>query len=126
MSCFICCYCNVSECDCFEAGKAGCDLITGSCECKVNTLGSKCDKCVDGYKMHPVDGCMEWCNCFKAGTKQCNTTGHCICKTDMTLGASCDKCLNGNYMDPVEGCSECDNCPVDVGGDGTCTYGKFV
>jgi len=56
------------DCNCKPEGVLGgnldCDLDIGSCDCKPNVDGRKCDTCINGYWNYPV---CEECDCDPAG-----------------------------------------------------------
>uniref|UniRef100_W4VRM4 Putative laminin n=1 Tax=Corethrella appendiculata TaxID=1370023 RepID=W4VRM4_9DIPT len=118
-------------CDCDPRGSLDegiCDSITdeeqsiqaGSCHCKTNVHGRRCDQCKEGYwnfDEHNPDGC-EQCTCNILGTinnSGCNVyTGECTCKRLVT-GRDCNQCAPETYglSEIRDGCTPC-NC--DIGG----------
>ncbi|KAG1688573.1 Laminin subunit alpha-1 [Nymphon striatum] len=79
----------------------------GSCICKNNFAGKKCQRCAPGFKNYPF--CTP-CPCHHAGTRNwsCDLKD-CTCKENVE-GSRCDKCKAGSYYlnpDNVEGCSKC-------------------
>lgn len=95
-------------------------LEAGSCHCKSNVKGRRCDTCKDGYwnldDQNP-DGCQN-CTCNTLGTANnsgCNVyTGECTCKRLVT-GKDCNQCMLETYglSDSPDGCAPCD---CDIGG----------
>lgn len=95
-------------------------LEAGSCHCKVNVKGRRCDYCKDGYwnlDESTAEGCQN-CTCNTLGTSNnsgCNMyTGECTCKRLVT-GKDCNQCMVETYglSDSQDGCSPCD---CDLGG----------
>lgn len=95
-------------------------LEAGSCHCKSNVKGRRCDTCKDGFwnlDENNADGCQN-CTCNTLGTANnsgCNMyTGECTCKRLVT-GNDCNQCALETYglSDSVDGCSPCD---CDIGG----------
>nr|XP_023021103.1 laminin subunit beta-1 isoform X2 [Leptinotarsa decemlineata] len=118
-------------CDCDPSGSLDggiCDsvsdpvnnLVAGSCHCKTNVEGRRCDYCKNGYwnftEENP-DGC-EKCTCHTLGTidnQGCHVdTGECFCKRYVT-GRDCDQCFPQfwDLSDRKDGCQPCD---CDPGG----------
>nr|CAI5866249.1 unnamed protein product [Callosobruchus analis] len=95
-------------------------LAAGSCHCKVNVEGRRCDVCKNGYwnftDANP-EGCQP-CTCNILGTidnQGCNVyTGECTCKRYVT-DRNCDQCMQQYWglSDSKDGCQPC-NC--DPGG----------
>lgn len=92
----------------------------GSCHCKTNVDGPRCDICKDGYwnfDPEDPDGC-ESCTCNNLGTigdRGCDpVSGECFCKRYVT-GRNCDQCLPEFYglSESDDGCLACD---CDAGG----------
>lgn len=127
-------------CDCDPAGSLDegiCDSTSdeeneaGSCHCKTNVQGRRCDTCKDGFwnlDANNTLGC-ESCTCNILGTVGnlgCNMrTGECICKRLVT-GKDCNQCMPETFglSDGRDGCTlcECDpggsldnNCDVITG-----------
>ncbi|XP_030748533.1 laminin subunit beta-1 isoform X2 [Sitophilus oryzae] len=96
------------------------NLVAGSCHCKTNVDGRRCDQCKNGYwnftSANP-DGCQP-CTCNILGTidnQGCNVeTGECTCKRYVT-GRDCLQCLPQYWglSDKQDGCQPCD---CDPGG----------
>ncbi|CAH2007905.1 unnamed protein product [Acanthoscelides obtectus] len=118
-------------CDCDPHGSLDdgiCDSVTdplnglaaGSCHCKANVEGRRCDVCKNGYwnftDVNP-EGCQP-CTCNTLGTidnQGCNVyTGECTCKRYVT-DRNCDQCMQQYWglSDSKDGCQPC-NC--DPGG----------
>lgn len=126
-------------CDCDPAGSLDeglCDphdepmnaIVAGTCHCKANVEGRRCDRCKRGYwdfSADNPDGCRE-CSCNRNGTignLGCDMkTGECTCKRNV-IGRDCNECAPHFYGLGVEeeGCKACD---CDPGGsyDNNCHY----
>ncbi|VBB28863.1 unnamed protein product [Acanthocheilonema viteae] len=96
----------------------------GRClNCKDNTEGINCNKCIFGYYRprtkwwNETDVCQP-CVCDPAKhTGDCeDETGRCICKPQFT-GVDCDRCAPGHYSPPE--CKPCD-CSINGTLDDTC------
>ncbi|ERL94756.1 hypothetical protein D910_12030, partial [Dendroctonus ponderosae] len=96
------------------------NLVAGSCHCKTNVEGRRCDQCKNGFwnfTESNVDGCQS-CTCDTLGTvnnQGCNVhTGECTCKRYVT-GRNCVQCLPQYWglSDKQDGCQPCD---CDLGG----------
>ncbi|XP_017779043.1 PREDICTED: laminin subunit alpha isoform X2 [Nicrophorus vespilloides] len=99
---------NCQNCICHEDGYEKCDNDSGTCICKKNVVGEKCDRCeVNHYGFQNGEGC-DSCNCFEASkSSQCDdTSGQCSCKPGVT-GRMCDKCESGFWNYTSEGCVSC-------------------
>eukprot|EP00058_Branchiostoma_floridae_P014832 XP_002600320.1 hypothetical protein BRAFLDRAFT_66822 [Branchiostoma floridae] len=102
-------------CDCDAAGTFNssnlCDQLTGTCVCKDNTEGDRCDRCKvssdrcdrgkEGSYNLTADnpaGCT-LCECDPGGSvsPQCNSTGHCQCRPNMT-GKTCSVAEEGFFV----------------------------
>ncbi|XP_060515754.1 laminin subunit beta-1 isoform X2 [Cylas formicarius] len=118
-------------CDCDPHGsldEAICDsvtdplnnLVAGSCHCKENVEGRRCDRCKNGFwnftEANP-EGCQP-CTCNTLGTidnQGCNVySGECTCKRYVT-GRDCVQCLP-EYWGLSEKQDGCQLCECDVGG----------
>nr|XP_022901153.1 laminin subunit beta-1 isoform X1 [Onthophagus taurus]XP_022901154.1 laminin subunit beta-1 isoform X1 [Onthophagus taurus] len=119
------------ECDCDPQGSLDlgiCDSITdtvnnlvaGSCHCKTNVEGRRCDQCKNGFwnfTSENPDGCQP-CTCSTLGTvdnQGCDVdTGECTCKRYVT-GRDCRQCLPEFWglSEKQDGCEPCD---CDPGG----------
>ncbi|XP_076373479.1 laminin subunit beta-1-like isoform X2 [Tachypleus tridentatus] len=95
-------------------------IIAGTCHCKSNVEGRRCDHCKNGFWNFRFDnpsGC-EPCNCNMlgiVGNHGCNEfRGECTCKRNV-IGRHCDQCLSefwGLGSDEVG----CKPCSCDPGG----------
>ncbi|KAK0139233.1 Laminin subunit beta-3 [Merluccius polli] len=89
-----------------------CDDVSGSCRCKANVEGSRCDRCKSGFyglNASNPQGCTE-CSCSPDGSSssQCDLlTGQCSCHSHFH-GLTCDRCFTGHWK-PVwaSGCESC-------------------
>ncbi|NXN47590.1 LAMC3 protein, partial [Rhinoptilus africanus] len=98
-------------CHCHPAGslQPQCDS-SGTCLCKANVTGWKCERCKDGYHSLSEGGCRP-CACDPAGSVGiCDpNTGHCTCK-ERVEGHLCNRCQPGSFNlqphNPV-GCTSC-------------------
>ncbi|NXN15355.1 LAMC3 protein, partial [Indicator maculatus] len=98
-------------CHCHPAGslQPQCDS-SGTCLCKANVTGWKCERCKDGYHSLSQGGCRP-CSCDPAGSVgTCDpNTGHCTCK-ERVEGHLCNRCQPGWFnLQPHNpaGCSSC-------------------
>ncbi|XP_021269242.1 laminin subunit gamma-3 isoform X1 [Numida meleagris] len=98
-------------CHCHPAGslQPQCDS-SGSCTCKANVTGWKCERCKDGYHSLSEGGCRP-CACDPAGSVgACDpNTGHCTCK-ERVEGHLCNRCQPGWFnLQPHNptGCTSC-------------------
>jgi laminin, alpha 3/5 len=101
------------DCSCnplgVERGNLQCDLNTGSCKCRPNVVGRKCDKCVNGFFNFPH---CEPCRCDLRGTtfEICDQVDEtCFCKKN-TQGRECNSCVDGTYnlqASNPDGCTKC-------------------
>ncbi|NXN95811.1 LAMC3 protein, partial [Rhinopomastus cyanomelas] len=98
-------------CHCHPAGSLHpqCDS-SGTCLCKANVTGWKCERCKDGYHSLSEGGCRP-CDCDPVGSVgTCDpNTGHCTCK-ERVEGHLCNRCQPGWFNlqphNPV-GCTRC-------------------
>ncbi|CAN9512145.1 unnamed protein product [Ophioblennius macclurei] len=92
-----------------------CDEVTGSCVCKANVEGPRCDSCKRGhYGLSPSNplGCSK-CSCSLDGSlsDSCDPlTGQCLCRPHFH-GRSCDQCSKG-YWKPFLS-DRCEPCGCD-------------
>ncbi|NXW41416.1 LAMC3 protein, partial [Nyctiprogne leucopyga] len=98
-------------CHCHPAGslQPQCDR-SGTCLCKANVTGWKCERCKDGYHSLSEGGCRP-CTCDPAGSVgTCDpNTGHCTCK-ERVEGHLCNRCQPGWFnLQPHNpaGCTSC-------------------
>ncbi|GAB0198490.1 laminin subunit gamma-3 [Grus japonensis] len=98
-------------CHCHPAGslQLQCDS-SGTCLCKANVTGWKCERCKDGYHSLSEGGCRP-CACNPVGSVgTCDpNTGHCTCK-ERVEGHLCDRCQLGWFnLHPHNpaGCTSC-------------------
>ncbi|XP_075199590.1 laminin subunit beta-4 [Anomaloglossus baeobatrachus] len=96
------------KCTCNPDGSISsiCSKIGGKCQCKLNVVGSCCDRCAVGSYGFGLNGCQE-CDCDSKGSIStlCDqVTGQCACRTDVQ-GRRCDSCLPGYYGFP--NCQPC-------------------
>ncbi|NXT03292.1 LAMC3 protein, partial [Jacana jacana] len=98
-------------CHCHPAGslQPQCDR-SGTCLCKANVTGWKCERCKDGYHSLSEGGCRP-CTCNPAGSVGiCDpNTGHCTCK-ERVEGHLCNRCQPGWFnLQPHNpaGCTGC-------------------
>ncbi|XP_040890794.1 laminin subunit beta-3 isoform X2 [Toxotes jaculatrix] len=92
-----------------------CDDSTGSCQCKVNVEGPRCDRCKRGYyglsDSNPL-GCTK-CSCSPDGSLSnvCDpVTGQCPCRPHFH-GLTCEVCSKG-YWEPFQS-GRCESCGCD-------------
>ncbi|XP_029286569.1 laminin subunit beta-3 [Cottoperca gobio] len=101
-----------------------CDDSTGSCQCKVNVEGPRCDRCKTGYydlsTSNPL-GCSK-CSCSADGSlsEVCDPmTGQCPCRTHFH-GLTCEVCSKGYWKPSLSGrCKPC-NCDPTRSYSDTC------
>ncbi|CAJ0944059.1 unnamed protein product [Ranitomeya imitator] len=96
-------YLSLTECTCDLHGsvRSICSKIGGQCQCKLNVVGSCCDRCAVGSYGFGPNGCQE-CNCdskWSISTLCDQVTGQCACRGDIQ-GQRCDSCLPGYYEFP--------------------------
>ncbi|KAI3370517.1 hypothetical protein L3Q82_025278 [Scortum barcoo] len=92
-----------------------CDDSTGSCQCKANVEGPRCERCKRGYyglsASNPL-GCSR-CSCSPDGSLSdvCDpVTGQCPCRSHFH-GLTCDMCSKG-YWKPFQS-GRCEPCGCD-------------
>lgn len=93
-------------CDCDELGVDYCDNADGTCHCKPNVVGQKCDRCEENhYGFESGLGCLP-CDCSIASTSsQCDpNNGQCRCQPGVT-GRNCDTCVAGYWNFTENGCT---------------------
>ncbi|XP_075715525.1 laminin subunit beta-4 [Rhinoderma darwinii] len=91
------------KCTCNPDGSSSstCSKIGGKCQCKLNVVGSCCDRCAVGSYGFGLSGCQE-CGCDSKGSIStlCDQmTGQCACRRDIE-GRRCDSCLPKYYGFP--------------------------
>ncbi|CAJ1051838.1 LOW QUALITY PROTEIN: laminin subunit beta-3-like [Xyrichtys novacula] len=93
----------------------GCDDISGSCLCKANVEGPRCDRCKRGYyglsASNPL-GCSP-CSCSDDGSLSdaCDPlTGQCLCRPHFH-GRTCNMCSKGYWKPALSG--RCELCGCD-------------
>uniref|UniRef100_A0A3Q3N640 Laminin, beta 3 n=1 Tax=Mastacembelus armatus TaxID=205130 RepID=A0A3Q3N640_9TELE len=92
-----------------------CDDSTGSCQCKRNVEGSRCDRCKRGYYSLSISnplGCSK-CSCSPDGSLSdvCDPlTGQCPCRPHFH-GLTCEICSKG-YWKPIVS-RRCESCGCD-------------
>ncbi|XP_034389496.1 laminin subunit beta-3 isoform X1 [Cyclopterus lumpus] len=92
-----------------------CDDSTGSCLCKVNVEGPRCDRCKRGYyNLSPSNplGCSK-CSCSPDGSLSdvCDPmTGQCPCRSHFH-GLTCEVCSKGYWKPSLSG--RCEPCSCD-------------
>ncbi|XP_015254719.1 PREDICTED: laminin subunit beta-3 [Cyprinodon variegatus] len=94
---------------------AQCEDSTGSCQCKANVEGPRCDRCKRGfYGLSSSDplGCKQ-CSCSPVGSLSvlCDpVTGMCPCRPHFH-GLTCDECSEGYWRPPQS--KRCEPCGCD-------------
>ncbi|EDV25807.1 uncharacterized protein TRIADDRAFT_24524, partial [Trichoplax adhaerens] len=88
-----------ARCDCDARGTTNepCNRLTGTCQCKSNVMGNRCDSCKSSYyglnDTNPL-GCLP-CNCYNDGTVDntvCDVnSGQCSCELNVD-GRRCERC----------------------------------
>ena len=79
---------------------------TGTCSCRPNVAGKKCDTCRPGYYQatsNDTEGCRP-CNCNAGGAlgSECNMlTGQCRCKQGI-FGLTCSETIPGFYFPTID------------------------
>ncbi|XP_028968222.1 laminin subunit alpha [Galendromus occidentalis] len=91
--------------------EGNCDKLTAHClNCKYNTAGKNCEKCIDWFWGDVPNGqkCAD-CECYKDGSERCDqATGKCICKPNV-IGLKCDKCAPQHWdLASRNGCKACE------------------
>ncbi|KAM6927923.1 laminin subunit beta-3 [Xenentodon cancila] len=115
------------RCSCSAEGTENgtpCEDSTGSCQCKVNVEGPRCDRCKRGYyglRVSNALGCKK-CSCSLDGSlsEDCDPiTGQCPCRPHFH-GLTCDKCSKGFWKPFLsESCEPCGCDPTSSTSD-TC------
>ncbi|XP_074846691.1 laminin subunit alpha-2 isoform X2 [Carettochelys insculpta] len=93
-------------CKCFGHAES-CDDITGECiDCKYNTGGPYCDRCVPGFYGDPTKGTSEDCQkCACPLTVPSNSFSP-TCHLDRSHGLICDECPPGYAGPQCERCAD--------------------
>uniref|UniRef100_A0A0N5BPY0 Laminin EGF-like domain-containing protein n=1 Tax=Strongyloides papillosus TaxID=174720 RepID=A0A0N5BPY0_STREA len=106
-----------NECEC-NGHSDECDPETHKClNCKHNTHGVQCSKCLNGFHGNAIDGdChlneVPECNCNGHALSGCDYHGNCLECLNHTVGVNCERCAAGYYGDPLQGTAEdCVKCP---------------
>ncbi|KAL1456234.1 hypothetical protein WDU94_000979 [Cyamophila willieti] len=99
---------GANPCDCDLTGSISglCDSQGGTCTCKPNVVGRRCDRCAPGTYGFGPDGCKA-CDCNQVGALDnfCDAlTGQCKCRAQ-TYGRECDQCSPGYWNYP--NCQRC-------------------
>ncbi|KAM9813916.1 laminin subunit beta-3 [Neosynchiropus ocellatus] len=106
------CFCNADG----SVNGGRCDDDTGTCQCKLNVEGARCDRCKKGFhSLSPSNplGCSK-CQCSSAGSLSdaCDpTTGQCRCQPHFH-GLTCDVCSDGYWRAFQSG--GCEPCRCDA------------
>ncbi|TKS70555.1 Laminin subunit beta-3 [Collichthys lucidus] len=105
------CICSAEE----TVNGGRCEDSTGSCQCKANVGGPRCDRCKRGYynlsASNPL-GCTK-CSCSSDGSLSdvCDSvTGQCPCRPHFH-GLTCDVCSKGYWKPLLSG--HCEACGCD-------------
>lgn len=106
-----------NECEC-NGNSDSCDTETHKClNCKHNTYGIQCSKCINGFHGTAINGdCHQnevpKCNCNGHALSGCDYHGNCLECLNHTVGVNCERCATGYYGDPLQGTPEdCVKCP---------------
>jgi len=83
-----------------------CDSVTGSCNCKPNTVGDNCSRCLDGFYLpDPTSeaGCVSCgCNLGGATSQICDMqSGQCTCKAGIG-GRTCSEVFPDYYVRGID------------------------
>ncbi|NWI15207.1 LAMA2 protein, partial [Crypturellus soui] len=93
-------------CTCFGHAEL-CDDITGEClNCKHNTGGSYCDRCLPGFYGDPTKGTAEDCHPCACPLNIPSNNFSPTCHFDRSHGLVCDKCPTGYVGPRCERCAE--------------------
>ncbi|KAM9759319.1 laminin subunit beta-3 [Menidia menidia] len=108
-----CIRCSCSAEGALDGGR--CEDSSGSCRCKENVEGPRCDRCKRGFyglsAANPL-GCSK-CPCSPAGSLSdtCDPdTGACSCRAHFH-GPACDRCSGGYWRPPAS--DRCEACGCD-------------
>uniref|UniRef100_A0A8C8SMW2 Laminin subunit alpha 2 n=1 Tax=Pelusios castaneus TaxID=367368 RepID=A0A8C8SMW2_9SAUR len=93
-------------CTCFGHSEL-CDDITGEClDCKYNTGGPYCDRCLPGFYGDPTKGTIEDCQLCACPLSILSNNFSPTCHLDRSHGLICDECLLGYAGSRCERCAE--------------------
>ncbi|XP_060731068.1 laminin subunit alpha-3 isoform X2 [Tachysurus vachellii] len=107
---------NCQQCLCEQAGTVlGICSASGSCLCRPEVTGQRCDRCRPGHHSFPY--CYS-CQCDGPGVadRSCEPSGQCHCRPNY-VGLQCEQCTMGYYAYPT--CSPC-HCSREGSIDGSC------
>ncbi|NXI45933.1 LAMA2 protein, partial [Galbula dea] len=95
-----------APCTCFGHAEL-CDDITGEClDCKHNTGGSYCDRCLPGFYGDPTKGTAEDCQLCACPLNIPSNNFSPTCHLDRSRGLICDECPAGYVGPRCERCAE--------------------
>ncbi|XP_074943697.1 laminin subunit alpha-2 isoform X1 [Phalacrocorax aristotelis] len=95
-----------APCTCFGHAES-CDDITGEClDCKHNTGGSYCDRCLPGFYGDPTKGTAEDCQLCACPLNIPSNNFSPTCHFDRSRGLICDECPAGYVGPRCERCAE--------------------
>ncbi|KAM6279709.1 laminin subunit alpha-2 [Porphyrio hochstetteri] len=95
-----------APCTCFGHAES-CDDITGEClDCKHNTGGSYCDRCLPGFYGDPTKGTAEDCQLCACPLNIPSNNFSPTCHFDRSRGLICDACPAGYVGPRCERCAE--------------------
>ncbi|KAM9241384.1 laminin subunit alpha-2 [Leptosomus discolor] len=95
-----------APCTCFGHAEF-CDDITGEClDCKHNTGGSYCERCLSGFYGDPTKGTAEDCQLCACPLSIPSNNFSPTCHFDRSRGLTCDECPAGYVGSRCERCAE--------------------
>ncbi|XP_074675247.1 laminin subunit alpha-2 isoform X2 [Strix aluco] len=95
-----------APCTCFGHAEL-CDDITGEClDCKHNTGGSYCDRCLPGFYGDPTKGTAEDCQLCACPLSMPSNNFSPTCHFDRSHGLICNECPAGYVGPRCERCAE--------------------